>query len=176
MQDNIETPNKYSSLPSLFNTPVQNPNRNAGNSTPIPNSPFLNALTPVNETKKLYDISSTDALPIPISKEKNVHSPPKLTFSLNEIRLACEKKLLLLKKEDLIKISQITKNKKKKVTQWFFTQWFNSNNDIDQNIILRTVFSVFCSLRKEKQMGEEISKEFQLFWNRLKNERKKIHK
>ncbi|KAN0003854.1 hypothetical protein ACTFIZ_010005 [Dictyostelium cf. discoideum] len=164
------TPFPNRNLKNVFTTPLNN-NSNIF-TTPIPNSPFQFCLTPVTENKKIYGVDSNDVLPMPNSSNlnKNVHSPPKPTLSLIELRLICEKKFLIISIEYINEIIQSTNYRKKKVTQWFIDEWFEGNKDINVNIVLRTVFSVFCSLRKENRLDKTICTNFQLFWNKLKRE------
>ncbi|EAL69391.1 hypothetical protein DDB_G0276183 [Dictyostelium discoideum AX4] len=171
------TPFPNKNFKNVFTTPLNNNNNNNKNNTnifttPIPNSPFQYCLTPVTENKKMFGVDSNDVLPMPNSSNvnKNVHSPPKPTLTLIELRLICEKNFLNISIGHINGIIQSTNYRKKRVTQWFIDEWFEGNKEINVNIVLRTVFSVFCSLRKENRIDEIICTNFQLFWNKLKRE------
>ncbi|KAN0035434.1 hypothetical protein ACTA71_004704 [Dictyostelium dimigraforme] len=167
--ENTPTPFTNKIIKNVYTTPLNNSNIF---STPIQNSPFQFCLTPVTDNKRIFGIDSNDVLPMPNSTNinKNVHSPPKSTLTLIELRLICEKKFLNISNEYIKEIIKSTNYKKKKVTQWFINEWFDGNKEVNVNIVLRTVFSVFCSLRKEKRLNETICTNFQLFWNKLKKE------
>ncbi|KAN0015595.1 hypothetical protein ACTFIU_008334 [Dictyostelium citrinum] len=169
----ILTPFSNKNYKNVFSTPLNNKNNTTNIlSTPIQNSPFQYCLTPVTENKKIYGVDSNDVLPIPNSTNvnKNVHSPPKSSLTLIELRLICEKKFLIISIEIMKEIIHSTNYRKKRVTQWFIDEWFEGNKEINVNIVLRTVFSVFCSLRKDNRIDETICTNFQLFWNKLKKE------
>ncbi|KAK5577667.1 hypothetical protein RB653_002611 [Dictyostelium firmibasis] len=136
----------YKNTPSVISTPFNKHNiystpiNNNIFSTPVQSSPFQFCLTPVNENKKIFGIDSNDVLPNQNSSNvnKNVHSPPKAAFTLLELRLICEKKLLEISLENIKEIIQSTNYRKKAVTQWFIIEWFEGNKEINVNIVLRT--------------------------------------
>ncbi|KAF2073387.1 hypothetical protein CYY_005300 [Polysphondylium violaceum] len=138
-----------------------------------PSSPFVNKyLTPDNSLKKLYDLQSPDVLPQLSTNPlyQNVHSPPKEPLTVYDLRLICEKKFSNCTKEDLKEIIEYSKKKRYLAREWFLLNWFENDQSIPEERVLRTVYSIFCKLEKENdKLNQEFIHMFRnAFWKKLR--------
>ncbi|EGG21207.1 hypothetical protein DFA_01082 [Cavenderia fasciculata] len=168
-QRHFSNPTTTPSSSSSFNysTPHQPPQTQTKTPSTIYRfqSPYHPYLTPDTDSRSLYDVNTPNQLSS--TNDKNVHSPPRVTIPISELRNLSQKFLLSMTLETIQCIEKETEKKKVKVREWFRFNVFSDNQEIPCVQILRTVYSVFCLLTKSSKLSLDISSTFQQFWNSL---------
>ncbi|GAM26399.1 hypothetical protein SAMD00019534_095740 [Acytostelium subglobosum LB1] len=137
---------QYSKTPRIAKTPS------------TPKTPY--------EPKKVFVLFTPDTWPQQSTiTNKNVHSPPKTSIPLSELRIISEQRLRSLTQQDIINIKIATQFKKPMVREWFRREWFEDNLEIPNEQVLRTVYSVFCRLTKLNHLSHSIRDEFRSMWS-----------
>ncbi|EFA85980.1 hypothetical protein PPL_01213 [Heterostelium album PN500] len=152
---------------AIYKTPYYLTPRNNNNDNEY-QTPY-SSLKKDTSSQRLFALFTPDTDPQPntttnINTGKNVHSPPKLIPSISELKDITEKCLLVLSVHDIDTIESETHQKKPLVREWFRQHWFDGNEYIQKVVILRTVYSIFCRLSKEKRLQHDIVERFQKFW------------
>eukprot|EP01133_Synstelium_polycarpum_P003675 gene3675-4230_t len=145
------TPACMPSTPSShYGTPHGTPHHGTPYGTPMTT---YRGQRPDTGSRSFFSLA-IDSTPQPssTSTEINVHSPPKESINLAELKLITEKETQLLRPE---------------VTEWFRRNWYDANSMLTKTQILRTVYSVFCVLRKSARLEDDICTEFQSLWKSL---------